>query len=99
MGILEKDGWDVFSSYSSLDNELHRNWVKDFSDALKRRVQLELTHKQYPVDLDELAFFFDNESMPANGPLENELNDKVKTSQFLLLFVGDNYLKSEWCGK
>ena len=99
MGILEKDGWDVFSSYSSLDNDLYRNWVKDFSNALKLRVYLELRDKEYLVNLDELAFFFDTESMPANGPLENELNEKVKASRFLFLFVGDNYLKSEWCGK
>src|SRR5882757_6405739 len=99
MGFLEKDGWDVFCSYSSLDNGLHYNWVKGFNSALKERVSLVLGVKGYPVDLDELAFFVDTESMPANGPLADELNEKVKASRFLFLFVGDHYLQSEWCGK
>lgn len=97
MGILDKNGWDVFCSYSRLDNELHHNWIKEFTGRLKRRVQILLQNNGYKFP-EELAFFFDTESMPANGPLESELLDKVRASHFLLIFVGKNYLTSSWCG-
>jgi hypothetical protein len=99
MGILRNSRWDAFSSYSGLDDKLYRGWIKDFTIELKTRVHLLLQQKGYRFGLDELEFFFDKESMPANGPLEEELIKHIKTSGFLLLFVGDNYLNSPWCGK
>ena len=90
--------WDAFSSYSSLDDELHRGWIKDFTIE-RRRVHLLLQQEGYTFGLDEMEFFRDKESMPANGSVEDELIKNVKTSGFLLLFIGDNYLKSQWCGK
>jgi hypothetical protein len=97
MGILPNSKWDVFSSYSSLDDELHRGWIKKFAAELKERVRILLATRGY-TDLHKLAFFFDKESMPANGNLEDELIENIKTTRFLFLFVGDNYLKSPWCG-
>lgn len=99
MGILPNSTWDAFSSYSSLDNELHRDWIKSFHTELQSRVRVFLEAKGYPYDLDELKFFFDTESMPANGSVEDELMKNIKKSGFLFLFVGDDYLKSSWCGK
>jgi len=99
MGILRSSTWDAFSSYSSLDDELHHGWIKNFTVDLKKRVRLWLEQKGHDFDLDQVAFFFDKESMPANGDLEGELIEHMKASGFLLLFVGDNYLKSPWCGK
>ena len=99
MGILRNSTWDAFSSYSSLDDELHHSWIKNFTIDLKKRVRLWLEQKDHDYDLDQVAFFFDKESMPANGSLEDELIEHMKASGFLLLFVGDNYLKSPWCGK
>ena len=99
MGILRNSTWDAFSSYSSLDDELHHGWIQNFTIDLKERVRLLLEQKGHDFDLDQVAFFFDKESMPANGSLEDELIANMKTSSFLLLFVGDNYLKSPWCGK
>ena len=99
MSILRNVTWDAFSSYSSLDDELHRGWIKDFTIELKRRVHLLLQQEGCTFGLDEMEFFFDKESMPANGSVEDELIKNVKASGFLLLFIGDNYLKSQWCGK
>src|SRR5579871_493271 len=99
MGILEKTGWDLFFSYSSLDNRLNDGWIETFRDDLRERVGLLLFEKDSTLNLQDLAFFFDTESMPANGPLELELLEKVKASRFLILFVGENYLRSKWCGK
>jgi len=98
MGILDKNGWDIFCSYARLDNDLHHNWIKNFANDLKRRVQLLLSDNGFKFDLDELGFFFDTEGMPANGPLAEELVEKIKASHFLFLFVGRHYLKSQWCG-
>ena len=60
-------------------------------------MQLLLKDRGYEFGLDELAFF-DTENMPANGPLEKELIEKIRSSYFLVLFVGKNYLRSRWCG-
>jgi hypothetical protein len=31
IGILDKNEWDVFCSYSRLDNDLHHDWIKIFA--------------------------------------------------------------------
>jgi hypothetical protein len=98
MGILDKNGWDIFCSYARLDNDLHHNWIRNFASDLKRRVQVLLSDNGYKFDLDEIGFFFDTEGMPANGPLAPQLIEKIKVSHFLFLFVGRNYLRSHWCG-
>ena len=57
MGILDKKtglpdkkpSWDVFCSYSRLDNDLFGDWIKQFSSDLKERVQLLLRPPRSPV--------------------------------------------------
>lgn len=99
MSILRNVKWDAFSSYSSLDDQLYRGWIKAFAIDLKSRVHVLLLQDGYTFGLDQMDFFFDNENMPASGSLEDELIKHVRASGFLLLFIGDNYLKSSWCGK
>jgi len=101
MGFIAKEQHDVFFSYATLDNELQSNWVKDFREDLKKRVLLEL--RVMPgfkeLDLDQLDFFIDDKGLPANGGLVDELIDAIKQSNFLFLFVGENYLRSDYCTK
>ena len=59
MGILRNSTWDAFSSYSSLDDELHHGWIQIFTADLKERVRLLLEQKGHDFDLDQVAFFFD----------------------------------------
>jgi hypothetical protein len=101
MGFVAKEQHDVFFSYATLDNDLQDNWVKNFREALKSRVLLEL--KAMPdfkeIDRDQLDFFIDDKGLPANGGLVDELIDAIKQSNFLFLFVGENYLRSDYCAK
>jgi hypothetical protein len=100
MGIIDKDQHDVFFSYATLDNELQSNWIKDFRDDLKKRVCLQLkTNESKEVDLDHIDFFIDVKGLPANGGLVDELKDAIKRSHFLFMFVGEGYLRSDYCAK
>ena len=100
MGIIAKDQHDVFFSYATLDNDLQSNWVKDFRDDLRKRVLLELKSGPYQdIDLDQIDFFIDDKGIPANGGLVDELIEAIKRSNFLFMFVGDNYLRSDYCSK
>src|SRR5262245_35445210 len=98
MGIIAKDQHDVFFSYATLDNELQSNWVKDFRDDLKKRVVLQLKSNGFnDADLDQIDFFIDDKGMPANGGLMDELIDAIRRSHFLFMFVGEGYLRSDYC--
>ena len=100
MGIIDKDHHDVFFSYATLDNELQSDWVKNFHDDLKKRVRLELKSSGFnDIDLDQIAFFIDARGMPANGGLVDELIKAIRRSHFLFMFVGEGYLRSDYCAK
>jgi len=100
MGIIAKNQHDVFFSYATLDNDMQDNWVKDFREDLRRRVLLELRSGSYKdLDLDQIDFFIDDKGLPANGGLMDELVDAIRKSNFLFMFVGDAYLRSDYCAK
>ena len=99
MGIINPDQHDVFISYASLDNALYRGWIKQFQTDLKERTHIELSDEGHKYDLDQLDFFFDQETMPANGEIAGELIDAIKISNFLIMFVGDHYLTSAYCAR
>jgi hypothetical protein len=105
MGIINNDHYDAFFSYAHDDDSYHDGWVHDFHEELEKKYG-ELLRKKisdYPilrkVSEREPKFFIDNNGLPANGELTHELEDAIKNSEFLFVFVGTKYLDSDWCGK
>ena len=102
MGIIAEDHHDVFFSYATIDNRLHDNWIKDFRDDLKTRVLIEMNANVQGfknLDLDQIDFFIDYQGIPANGGLVDAIVAAIKKSNFLFMFVGDGYLRSDYCSK
>ena len=102
MGIIAEDHHDVFFSYATIDNRLHDNWIKDFRDDLKTRVLIEMNANAQGFknpDLDQIDFFIDYQGIPANGGLVDAIVAAIKKSNFLFMFVGDGYLRSDYCSK
>jgi hypothetical protein len=100
MGIIAKDHHDVFFSYATIDNRFHDNWIKEFRDDLKTRVLVEMNAQDFKdLDLDQIDFFIDYQGIPANGGLVDEIIVAIKKSNFLFMFVGDGYLRSDYCTK
>ena len=102
MGIIAEDHHDVFFSYATIDNRLHDNWIKDFRDDLKTRVLIEMNANVEgfkDLDLDQIDFFIDYQGIPANGGLVDAIVAAIKKSNFLFMFVGDGYLRSDYCSK
>ena len=102
MGIIAEDHHDVFFSYATIDNRLHDNWIKDFRDDLKTRVLIEMNANVQgfkDLDLDQIDFFIDYQGIPANGGLVDAIVAAIKKSNFLFMFVGDGYLRSDYCSK
>src|SRR5215204_1682565 len=100
MGIIAKDHHDVFFSYATIDNRFHDNWIKEFRDDLKTRVLVEINAQDFKdIDLDQIDFFIDYQGLPANGGLVDAIVAAIKKSNFLFMFVGDGYLRSDYCSK
>ena len=51
------------------------------------------------LDLDQIDFFIDYQGIPANGGLVDAIVAAIKKSNFLFMFVGDGYLRSDYCSK
>ena len=89
--------YDVFFSYAHSDNNFHNKWVSDFEEYLEDKVRAALERK---VD-DKIAALFkvcrDETNFPESGNVEATIDKKVRQSQILFIFLGEKYVKSEWC--
>src|SRR5262245_54986253 len=83
----------AFFSYASKDNnyfssiidKFHSQFSKILSGALMGDTQLDCEP------------FLDTRDMPTNGNLTQLILDNVRASFALFIFVGPNYVRSEWC--
>lgn len=99
MGIILPDRHDVFFSYARDDNVLADDVVNAFLIYTKRRLEAELRRRINRPALAEADIFMDQHGLPANGDLSDELRISVRSSLFLMIFIGRWYPESEWCGK
>lgn len=93
------DHFDVFLSYANADNIAHNLWVSDFERYLKEKVIAELS-RQDDTCADRASFVRicrDETGFPESGNLAAVIDEKVRHSQFLFIFLGEGYLNSEWC--
>jgi hypothetical protein len=99
MGFCSPDGFDAFLSYARVDDEANNGWVAAFHWYVRRFVaaELRLDEAIRNEDADRLSICFDKGSFPQSGPLDEAIEDYVLKSEFLFIFLGRGYLKSQYC--
>ena len=100
MGFSGKeDGFDAFLSYARADDDANNGWVADFHWYLRKFVtaELRLDEAVRNEDAERLSICFDKASFPQSGPLAEAIEDYVLRSEFLFIFLGRGYLKSQYC--
>ena len=97
--VDEADRYDVFLSYASADDTAHNGWVADFEQYLRQQVVAELRRQgqDYGDDPSRFAVCRDITGFPEGGDLAEVIDEKVRHSQFLFIFLGSGYLNSPWC--
>lgn len=97
--IAGSDQYDVFLSYAHADNILHVQWVRDFERHLRETLiaELGLADEVRHEDTLQLKVCRDQTGFPQGGDLRDVIDEKVRQSQFLFIFLGRGYLRSEWC--
>jgi hypothetical protein len=99
MDFCSPEGFDAFLSYARADDEANNGWVADFHWYLRRFVTAQL-HQDEAVrneDAARLDICFDKACFPQSGPLAEAIEDYVLRSEFLFIFLGRGYLRSQYC--
>lgn len=93
------DEYDAFFSYARADDDANNGWVKQFHWYARKSVAAELRLDEAVANerADRLRLCFDKASFPQSGPLDEAIEDYVGKSEFLFLFLGRGYLKSQYC--
>ena len=104
MGIINKDRYDAFFSYAHDDAVYFKGWHNEFHNQLKdlfrAAIRRDTEHKILEDVKDrEPTFFWDETGLSANGPINDELEEKIGKSEFLFVFIGMKYLESDFCSK
>ena len=105
MGIIDNDRYDAFFSYAHDDAKAFKGWLREFYDQLLDMygAEIERSKDEYKVLESVIArhpdFFWDEKGLPANGDVGEELQKAIGKSEFLFVFIGKKYPKSDWCGK
>lgn len=88
--------YDIFVSYSTIDNDVQagdgRGWVDVLVDKLRRELTPRLGDR-------ELRIFLDHAAMRSNLPITPQLVDAVRGSATLLVVMSPSYLRSPWCDR
>ncbi len=98
--------YDVFISYcwgqKAVDsafetNNFTRDWVKELVDSLVQ--QLRMACKTVPGS-DDFTFFFDHRSERNSGAdLDEELEEAVRSSAYMIVLMSPYYCESRWCNR
>jgi len=101
MAYLPNYKWDIFISYSHLDNtsvgklenqkEDKRGWIHQFHQSLKRCLSQQLGH-------DQVCIYRDIRLL-GNDSLTPSIIEACQTSALLVCITSPSYLESEWCKK
>jgi hypothetical protein len=101
MGFIAggSDFYDAFLSYARADDAAHNGWVGDFERYLNKTLAAELARQDESCrdSASELAILRDKTGFPEGGDLEKIIDEKVRLSHFLFIFLGSDYLNSQFC--
>jgi hypothetical protein len=96
MGLIKPEHHDAFISYASRDNGAYGELVRGVRDDLAKKFTARFAGGSPNVVAE---FFIDQTGMPANGLPSEELRKEVTAAEYLVIFMSDRYLQSEFCGK
>jgi hypothetical protein len=95
MGLIKPEHHDAFISYASRDNVAFGELVRGVRDDLAQKFTARFASGPNAV----AEFFIDQTGMPANGLPSEDLKEEVIAAEYLVIFMSDRYLESEFCGK
>ena len=96
MGLIKPKHRDAFISYASRDNAAYGELVRGVRDDLAKKFAARFAS---PSPTAVAEFFIDETGMPANGLPSEDLRKEVVAAEYLVIFMSDRYLESEFCGK
>lgn len=97
---VDGEAWhDAFLSYSHVDDLVNNGWVTDFENYLRTMsiAELKRTDGIEQQTAAKLSICRDKTGFPQNGPLDETIEQNVRQTQFLFIFLGKGYLKSKYC--
>lgn len=98
MGIFVNGHNDAFVSYAHDDNTSANKIVDHFCMHLTSLLRVEARRQGHNGGSD-VRIFQDVTGLARNGRVSNELRKEVLRSEFLVIFVGQSYPSSYWCGQ
>jgi tetratricopeptide (TPR) repeat protein len=102
MGLIKPEHHDAFISYASRDNVAYGELVRGVRDDLATKFTARFASEANALAeffIDQTGFFIDQTGMPANGLPSEELKREVILAEYLVIFMSERYLQSEFCGK
>jgi hypothetical protein len=94
----KEDSFDLFFSYARADDEAHNGWVTAFEWYIRNKIQAELERDERAREFaDKFKICYDKTAFPQAGDLEVAIDDYVRKSSFLFIFLGMGYLNSKFC--
>ena len=107
MGYIKKERHDIFVSYKHresdhesmyLDNH-GRHWTQAIVELLRKAVNRRLKSQDDNHDQRDSLDFWIAKELSGNISLTDQLSSHAGKSEFLLVFMSNEYIGSEWCGK
>lgn len=83
--------YSVFMSYAHDDDVSWGRWISQFNDELNRSLPARLRELEPP------GSFLSSKNGPIHGGLNEALYEAIKCSFAMVVFVHDEYLRSNWC--
>jgi hypothetical protein len=95
MAFVEGFEFDIFVSYSHVDNDLYTShnyrWVEKFCDLLKQYLTPAIGKAEV------LNVFKDGDKLDGTYVLDTRVENSLRRTAVLICLVSEGYLKSEWC--
>ncbi len=93
MSVLPNFEYDLFISYSHVDNKPltkgQRGWIDAFCEALQVRLA--------QVVSKNMRLFRDDPELAGNDRFESRLKNELRRTAFLVSIVSPSFLESDWC--
>jgi hypothetical protein len=88
MGLINPENYDAFVSYAHSDDHSTDNWITKLASKLQKILGTKVAGFDLRID---------SQGLGETGQVPNILEGQLGRAEMLLVFLGDNYLKSEDC--
>lgn len=95
MSFVKGFKFDIFVSYSHVDDALSTGATQGWVEAFTQELRVQMAQKLGRSDL--LSVFKDDEQLPGHVPLTSEILEKLRESAVMITILSRGYLISDWC--